>query len=653
MQPHVRLKALAAAIAMLGSASSMAAATTAVAPMAEVSQAMAMRPGDVLTSAVSAQQPVHVEVALKLRNQDQLNAFIATARSPSPLIVQRAMTPDQFKAEHSPTEAQAKAVAAYLIRAGFHNVKIAPNRLLVSADGSADVAKAAFNTTLANFRTATGTTGFANTSAVQVPSAIRASVLSVVGLQTLHRPHTMLQAAPAAFSPQAVTGHNPTEFSSIYGGSGQQTGAGVKVGILTQGNISQTIQDLNTFTSNNGLSRVSTSTVNVNGTSSDTSGLGEWALDSQDIVGAAGGQIGGIVFYNVPTLSNANLTAGINRVVSDNAVKIINVSLGECETYTQQDGSAAADDQAFQQAVAQGQTFSVSSGDSGADECGNGGVTPSYPASSPFVVSVGGTRLNTSGTSYTSETVWNDLSGGGGATGGSSSLFESQPSWQNGVAPGNKRGVPDIAYDASPSSGALVTVNGSTQQIGGTSLAAPIFSGIWARVLAAKGSSVGFAAPLLYQLPAGDFHDVTSGNNGGENAGSGYDLTTGRGSAIISRLLADVGNGGGGGGGNNNVLQNGQAVSGLGASRGKQLSYSVNIPAGARNLRIATSGGTGDVDLYVKIGSPATTSNYDCRPYQNGNNEACTASSASAGTYYILLNGYSTFSGVTLKASWN
>ena len=199
------------------------------------------------------------------------------------------------------------------------------------------------------------------------------------------------------------------------------------MGIITQGKITQTITDLNTFTSQNGLPTVSTQTVNTNGTSTDTSGLGEWNLDSQDIVGAAGGQVGGIIFYNIPTLSNANLTADINKIVSDNTVKIINVSLGECETYTQQDGSAAADDQAFQQAVAQGQTFSVSSGDSGADECGDGGITPSYPASSPYVVAVGGTTLNASTTTWTSEVVWNDLSANEGATGGSPSLFESQP----------------------------------------------------------------------------------------------------------------------------------------------------------------------------------------------------------------------------------
>jgi xanthomonalisin len=703
--------------------------------MIKVADAVALRQGEAVTGAVAASQPMHIEVALKLRNQPQLKAFLAAAHSPSLLIAKRTMTHDEFLSQHAPTVDQASAVAAYLTKAGYTNVTIAPNRMLVSADGSADTARAAFATTFAKVQSANGNVGFANTSQVAIPTALQDSVLSVVGLQNVHAPHTFIKYRQAGLSPQAITGHNPTEFSSIYGGSGQTTGSGVQVGIITQGKITQTITDLNTFTSNNGLATVTTSTVNTNGTSSDTSGLGEWNLDSQDIVGAAGGQIGGIIFYNIPTLSNANLTADINKVVSDNTVKIINVSLGECETDTQSDGSAAADDQAFQQAVAQGQTFSVSSGDSGADECGDGGITPSYPASSPYVVAVGGTTLNASTTTWTSEVVWNDLSSNEGATGGSPSTFEAVPSWQSGVVSGSKRGVPDVAFDASPNSGAKVIVSGSSEQIGGTSLAAPIFSGIWARVLAAKGSSIGFAAPLIYQLPAADFHDVTSGNNSGETAAVGYDYTTGFGSLIISKLLTDIGGGGGGtntppvanfsdtvsglavaftdsstdsdgsiasrswnfgdgststatspshtytaagtysvsltvtdnggatntktqsvtvssGGSGGNTLQNGVAVTGLAGARSQKLNYTVAIPAGASNLKIAISGGTGDADLYVKFGSAPTTSSYDCRPYVTGNNESCSATSPTPGTYYIMLNGYTQFSGVTLKATW-
>jgi len=102
----------------------------------------------------------------------------------------------------------------------------------------------------------------------------------------------------------------------------------------------------------------------------------------------------------------------------------------------------------------------------------------------------------------------------------------------------------------------------------------------------------------------------------------------------------------------NNVLQNGVPVTGLSGAKGAQLKYTVNIPAGASNLVIATSGGTGDEDLYVKFGSAPTTSSYDCRPYVSGNAEICTFASPQVGTYYVMLNGYAAFSGVTLKATW-
>jgi xanthomonalisin len=729
MPSHFRLTLLTAAIGMAAIASANATSANSQAFVALNQHATQLRQGDVVSGPLATSQPIHIEVALKLRNPDQLSAFLATARTSTLSMVQHKMSTQQFVTAYSPTSDQANKVAAWLKAAGFTNVTIAPNRMMISADGRADTVQAAFKTSFVKVRTKEGRNAFMNNSGVQIPAALQDSVLSVIGLQSVHQAHTFAKPVQAGYTTQAVTGHNPTEFSSIYGGNGVTTAAGVPVGIVTQGKITQTITDLNTFTSQNGLATVTTQTVNTNGTSSDTSGLGEWSLDSQDVVGMAGGQVGSLIFYNIPTLSNANLTADFNTIVNANATKIINVSLGECETSAQGDGSAAAQDQIFQQAVAQGQTFSISTGDSGADECGDGGVTPSWPAASQYVVAVGGTTLNASTTTWNSATVW--TSGGG-----SSSTFEPQPSWQNGVAPGSKRGLPDIAYDADPNSGSKIIVNGATQQYGGTSLSAPLFAGAWARVIAIKGSNVGFAAPLLYQLPASDFHDITSGNNGGETASAGYDLATGRGELIISGAANDIGGGsppanvppvanfsdsisgltvnftdsstdsdgsiasrswnfgdgststatspshtyaaagtysvsltvtdnGGAtntktqsvtvssGGGGGNVLQNGVALTGQSGAAGAQLFYTVVIPAGASNLVISESGGTGDADLYTKFGSAPTLSSYDCRPYITGNNESCTVASPQAGTYYVMLNGYTAFSGVSVKATWS
>jgi pseudolysin/vibriolysin len=91
-------------------------------------------------------------------------------------------------------------------------------------------------------------------------------------------------------------------------------------------------------------------------------------------------------------------------------------------------------------------------------------------------------------------------------------------------------------------------------------------------------------------------------------------------------------------------------VTGLAGSKNQELSYTVTVPSGS-SLTIATSGGSGDADLYVKKSSAPTTSSYDCRPYKTGNAESCSFSGAS-GTYYIKVRGYTAFSGVSLKATW-
>jgi hypothetical protein len=98
-------------------------------------------------------------------------------------------------------------------------------------------------------------------------------------------------------------------------------------------------------------------------------------------------------------------------------------------------------------------------------------------------------------------------------------------------------------------------------------------------------------------------------------------------------------------------LTNGGSVT-LSGAAGSEAYYYVTLPAGATNLSIAISGGTGDADLYVKQGAIPTTSSYDCRPYVNGNNETCNFASPAAGTWYVMVRGYSSFSGATLQASY-
>ncbi len=102
----------------------------------------------------------------------------------------------------------------------------------------------------------------------------------------------------------------------------------------------------------------------------------------------------------------------------------------------------------------------------------------------------------------------------------------------------------------------------------------------------------------------------------------------------------------------NNTLVKGVPVTGLSAASGGTLSFTLEVPQGSSNLSFVISGGTGDADLYVRFGSAPTTSVYDCRPYQSGNNETCNITNVQPGIYHVVLRAYTAFSGMSLLASY-
>ncbi|RDU99050.1 peptidase S53 [Trinickia dinghuensis] len=513
-------------------------------------------------------EEAHVVVSLKVRDMNKLKALGQAVNERGNSRYHRFLTPTAFLSEFAPTEAQVQKVVAYMRKNGFVNIRVSKNRLLISADGTAGTVKTAFNTPLVHFRKGNRTV-FANSAPAEVPEALGGTVLSVLGLQNVTRAHTMAVRGPRtlarAMATGTETGHYPTEWPGLYGATSLPTASNTTIGIITVGGASQATQDLNQFTQANNLATVNVSaeqTGDPNGNySDDQEGQGEWDLDSQDIVGAAGGAVNQLIFYEADANASGNtgLTQAFNQAVTDNTAKVINVSLGWCETDAQADGTVAAEDQIFAAAVAQGQTFSVSSGDEGAYECNNRGYPDgstysiSWPASSPNVISVGGTTLFTSGSDWANETVWNeglDSNGKLWASTGGISQVEPLPSWQSSLAVSptpTGRAVPDISFDAAQGSGALVYNYGQIQQIGGTSLASPIFVGLWARLESAHSNALGFPAASIYsgvQSTPSLVHDVTSGNNGyqgyGYNAGKGWDYPTGWGSFVMSNLASYV-----------------------------------------------------------------------------------------------------------------
>jgi hypothetical protein len=113
---------------------------------------------------------------------------------------------------------------------------------------------------------------------------------------------------------------------------------------------------------------------------------------------------------------------------------------------------------------------------------------------------------------------------------------------------------------------------------------------------------------------------------------------------------------GGGGGGcslGGTALTNGVGLSGQSGATSTNKFYCLpGVPAG-KNLTIKIVGGTGDADLYTRFNALPTTSTYACRPYLNGNTETCTHNNtASAGTWYAMLRGFTAYSGVTITGSY-
>jgi len=474
---------------------------------------------------VPAGQSVDIVVSLKLRHADQLDGLVQAQIRRGGHVGGAHLSHEQIVANFAPTLAQSQAVADYLAGKGFANVRVSEDRMLASATGSAEAVARAFNTRLERFERG-GSIGIANLTNAQVPASLAGVVQAVLGLQTLDRMRPMFvrtnSVGPSAFSPLA--------FPKIYDAAALPTATQATVGIITEGNVSQSITDLRTFESQNGLPAITPTVVQAGSPSSDTTGVPEWDLDSQDIQAMAGDRLAKLIFYNAASFSDANLTGDFDTAVSAQAAIVINVSLGVCETGAREDGSMATDDTLFEMAIAQGQVFSVSSGDSGSNECGGTSPSASYPASSPYVIAVGGTTLAAPQDVYASESAW-------AYGGGSPSLYEPQPFWQSGIVPGSKRGVPDISFDANPDTGSNIVVDGVVETYGGTSLASPLFVGSWARLQSMHNNGLAYPAVLIYQHGrSASFHDVTTGSNGAYRATMGWDFTTGFGSIDVAQF---------------------------------------------------------------------------------------------------------------------
>ncbi len=209
----------------------------------------------------------------------------------------------------------------------------------------------------------------------------------------------------------------------------------------------------------------------------------------------------------------------------------------------------------------------------------------------------------------------------------------------------------DFAIASSPS--AISVVQGTS----GTSTITTTKSGTFnsAISLSASGLPTGATAafsPTSIAAPGSGSSTATITTSTSTPAGTYLITITGTGGGLTRTttvtLTVTAGSGGG-----VTTLTNGVAVTGLSGATGAFQFFKITVPAGQTSLVIPISGGTGDADLYVKLGAQPTTTVYDFRSIVSGNTDSVTVSNPAAGDWYIGLYGYAAYSGVTLKATYS
>ena len=505
-------------------------------------------------------QAITVRLALNIQNKPALLTYVQNINNPSNALYGQSLTPAQFAAAYAPNGAQVQQVVSYLQGAGFSNITVEPNNLLVSATGTVAQASAAFNTPIEQF-SQNGAILYGNTAPAQVPASLGGVVGAVLGLNTIGKMQSTLVTRSQVSVPQYDVEYTPQQFWTAYSATGVPSATNATIAIMAEGNLSGVITDLRTEEKAFGLPQVPVTIVPVGIASPDTSGADEWDLDSQYSTGMAGGTIKMLYIYDTTSMTDADIALEFSHWVTDDKAKVGNASFGLCEVFPYLDGSMLADDNSFLEGAAQGQSMFSSTGDTGSFcpvEVGENGVPAgvpmvNYPAASTYVTAAGGTTLLTnSDGSYDTEVAW--YAGGGGI-----SQFEGPPYWQTNAnilaaSKLNSRAIPDVAMDADPYSGAEVYVNGSPEGVGGTSLASPLSVGVWARMISAH-PKLGFAPPHLYSLyngsgvegtgvdgtyPEGGFHDIIAGCDGLYCATPGWDYVSGLGSFWVSQIAADL-----------------------------------------------------------------------------------------------------------------
>lgn len=365
---------------------------------------------------------------------------------------------------------------------------------------------------------------------LRIPPPLQGLLRGVLGLDTRPRmrPHLKAKAFAEEAAPHGM-GMEVAAFAQRYGFP-EGDGRGQHVGLLQLGGAFDPA-DLSAYFGALGLPVPAITVVPVSGGDPSPSKDHRWevTLDVEVLGAVAPGAR--LTVFIAPNSADGLLDL-VEEALKGGADQpsVLSMSWGASESaWGALELELAAD--AFQGAGALGVTVLVSSGDEGStDGAPDGKQHVAFPASCPWVLSVGGTQQSPKG-----EVVWNALPSAG-ATGGGVSDFFDLPDWQKeagvpkSVNDGQvRRGVPDVAAHAAEEGGYRVFVDGQWRVLGGTSAAAPLLAGLLARINATRAKPLGYLNPVLYSVAKAAFTAITEGSNGAYQAAAGYSACTGLG----------------------------------------------------------------------------------------------------------------------------
>jgi subtilase family serine protease len=496
---------------------------------------------------------ISMTFTLPLRNQDELQNLIERIYDPNDPLYGHYLTPGEFTNRFGPSQEDYDALAAYAKSQGLAVTGTHPNRALLDVSGPAGTIETAFNLHLHHYQTQEGRKFHAPDNDPEVPDFIASRITGITGLNNHNVRHTYNRFRPAAEIAQSTPnsgssldgGMTPNDILTAYNLQGvAPTGSGQTIALFELDGYNAS--DVTHYANYYGLPAIQLENVRIP-PASGTAGIDadEVTLDIELLMALAPG-VSKIIVYEGDNSDQGTLDT-YNKIANDNLARQVSTSWGISEDHMSLN-DFNTENSIFQQMAAQGQSIYAAAGDNGAYD---NPKTPSTlrvddPASQPFMVGVGGTRLFVNADrTYNYESCWND--GGGGV-----SSHWNIPTWQQGVvaASSTKRNVPDVALNADPNTGYSIYSQGSWGTFGGTSCAAPLWAAFTARVnqkRAADGKTpLGFANLAIYQIATGsnygtDFHDIADGStNLHYSATPSYDNATGWGSFNGANLLADL-----------------------------------------------------------------------------------------------------------------